>query len=976
MLNLYSRRAFILLAIIALEPVSPVRAQTQKQDTRPTLWDVLSRTETPNNVVQGGGSATDPNAAMIRHGLGPIPGFTIAGKDPRVKVRHTGFFGHAADWLSDMQEKTGSKVKATGNSTLSVQQQSISGNSAAFQSDQYLGRGGGGFYNDTDVSIDATMFKWFHYTTRISNSLMKNPNDNRVKLDYKTAKTRVEYGDINVSFQGNSLIDFSRYLHGLQVTDVWSPSFKTVALYSQTKAATQTIVINGNNSSGPYYVYAGQIVDGSAEVRVDNQVLTSGTDYTLDTFNGQLNFTKNRIVLQSDTIAVSFETLGAAGSQGFIYGGKAEVTPNKRWGFGVTWVTQTSQGTVGNQTLTEQYYGYGTPTFYTTNQPIDLTKPLIITVAGLILSPSQYKISSQTTTTNQILIYISVPSTEIVQIQYSPIIATVVPGDRSVVGVDAHYLLGKLGSFNVETALSGLSVSNQNINGHAYLLRAKLNPFKNLHTTLTYKSVNPTFSSIQSPGFTQNERSAELSADYAATNRLKFNLDVERASRPTYTGSSEFTVSPAGNDSFTQYTVGTIYTLSKTASISLTRNDVSTVYALGGKSVTGNDALTYSQTIKSVGIDLSFNDNTSNVSSSNALLGITTGSASALTVSDSSSYGTRFGIRWQANKVLNLNGAVSVNKITTDSAGSNTGSTAKDAQVSATYSGFKKVRLSYSLDLSDTGSAALSSTSTGTVVTPVSTTTTPGSILGGGINSGLGGFGNTNNVVNNSTGYTSFGGSSLTNRIQAQITPHKNMQLGINLSMASSLGDYQYNSNQTSLGFNYSWQYSEKLQFTANYNLQHLVYTGNFGGTDSHTAMLSLQGKPFGGRLGFNLGIQTMQTSSAFASSATSSTTTTTTGSNSSSLTNTSNDLTSVAMRLDYPLNKRETLFVEYLDSITAGYLANTENDIKFGMDYNITKTLKFSLGWQIDKHNYSDPSESSLNYSSSNLLAQFGAHF
>ncbi len=851
MLNLYSRRAFVLLAL-AIEPIASPCARAQQpqpppaiQPTQvqlpappvpapmpvapPTLWDVLSRIETPDSVVKGSG-LTDLNATFIRHPLGPIPGMTLAGSEVAIHKKHSGFFGRVADWFDEMETKTGTKIKATGNSTFSLQQQNISGSSSAFQSDQYLGRGSGGFYNDTDISVDATLFKWFHYTTRISNSLMKNPNDNRVKADYHTKNTRVEYGDINVGFQGNSLIDFSKYLHGMQFSETWSPMIKTTVLYSQTKAATQTIVLNGNNSAGPYYVYAGQIVDGSAQVRVDNQVLTPGTDYTLDSFNGQLNFLKNRIILQTDSIAVSFETLGAAGSQGFVYGGKAAVTPNKRWSFGVTWVTQTAQGTSGNQTLTEQFQGYTVPSLYTTNQPIDQTKPINISVSGLPLSPSQYSINKQTASTNQIYIYLAIPQTDLVTIQYSPIIASIVPGDRSVAGVDARYNLGALGSLSLETALSGLSVSNQNINGHAWLGRATINPFKKLHTVFTYKSVSPTFSSIQSPGFTQNERMAQATLDYNPTNRWKFNLDVERASRPTYTGTTQFTVNPSGNDSFTQYSAGTSYTLSKAATVSFNRSDASTKYALGGQSQTGSDTLSYTQTIKSVGLDFAFNDNVSNVTTSNALLGITGSTASSLTTSDSSSYGGRVGLRWQATKALSLTSSMSLNQITTSATGTpNSGSTAKDAQISANYTGWKKVRVNYSLDLSDTGSTAISSSTSGTIATPITTTTggtttntvtTPGSIYGGGINSSLGGFGNTNNVVNNSTGFTSFGGRSLTNRVQLEVSPRKGVQVGLTFDNASSIGDYQYNNDRTGIGLNFNWQASEKFTMTANYNIK------------------------------------------------------------------------------------------------------------------------------------------------------------
>jgi hypothetical protein len=140
--------------------------------------------------------------------------------------------------------------------------------------------------------------------------------------------------------------------------------------------------------------------------------------------------------------------------------------------------------------------------------------------------------------------------------------------------------------------------------------------------------------------------------------------------------------------------------------------------------------------------------------------------------------------------------------------------------------------------------------------------------------------------------------------------------------------------------------------------------------------MFSIQGHPFGGKLGVQFGIQSMHTDSAFDTAATTATTPVATGTSSTSLTNTSNDLMSFTGRLDYPINKKETLFVEMLNSITSGYLANVENDIRFGVDYALTKVLKFSFGWQILQHTYSDPSESDLNYHASNLLAQFGFHF
>jgi hypothetical protein len=1035
MLRSYARRAFLVAALSALEPAAtarascdePVRPQppatpaasapdpSASSDSGPSLFDVLSRIQTPNPTVTGVGSGAglppseQAAEAKVRRPLGPVPGITLAGIEATsAHKKHGGFFGSIADWFSSMESKTGTKIKATGYSTLSFSNQNVSGSDTAFQSDQYYGRGSGGIYNDTDLTVDATLFKWFHYTTRVSNSLFKNPNDNRVKLDYNTPSTRVEVGDINVNFQGNSLIDFSRYLHGVQFKETWSQKLSTTLLFSQTKATTQTIVVNGNNSSGPYYVYAGQIVDGSAQVRVDNQVLTPGTDYTLDSFTGQLNFLKNRIILQTSTIAVSFESLGYSSSQGSIYGGRAEVTAKKGWTIGTTFIEQAAQGSAGNQMRTEQFNGYGIPTFYYTSAPIDTTKPIIITVGGQPLTTGQYTIDTSTSTTNRIFLTVAVDASTIVQIQYIPYNSTVTPGNRSIIGLDTRYTMGKLGSLTLESAMSGLSLTGASVNGNAWLARADLTPAKNLHTILTLKAVSPTFSSIQSPGFTQNEKSVEFSGDYSPITKLKLNFDVQHSLRPTYSGTNQFTVSSAGNDTFNQYTVGANYTLSKNSNLAVTRNDIATNYAVGGTSTTTSNALTYSQTIKKVSLDFSLNTNTANVNSSAALLGLTTGttSGSSAYVSNSSSYGGRLGLRWQANKALNFTGALSLNQIKNDSQGTSTGSTAKDSQISANYTGLRKVRLNYSLDLSDTGSAAITSNGTTTttgsagskaILAPylpaalpptlsiansiqnalnsmsrVSSTTTSssssaGTLYGGGINSGLGGYGNQNNVINSTTGFTSFGGRSLTNRLQADIQPNKKVQLGISLDSASSLGDYQYNSDRTGIGINTNWQMNDRMQFSGSFNMQHLVYTGSFGGTDSKTALFNFQGKPFGGKLGTQFGFQMMHTSSAFNTSATSTTT---------SLTNTSNDLSSLSARLDYPVNPRQTIFVEFTNSITSGYLANAEADVRFGLDYAITKTLKFSFGWQILSHMYNDAANSNLNYHASNLLAQFGVHF
>ena len=131
-------------------------------------------------------------------------------------------------------------------------------------------------------------------------------------------------------------------------------------------------------------------------------------------------------------------------------------------------------------------------------------------MGGAVLPPTAYSFSGQTLYTNTVFIGVAVPSTVNVTITYTPYNTSPTPGDRSIVGLDTKYTMGKLGVLTFESAFSGLSISNSNVDGHAFLARADLHPFKNFHTTLTLKDINPTFSSIQSPGFTQNEKSVEL----------------------------------------------------------------------------------------------------------------------------------------------------------------------------------------------------------------------------------------------------------------------------------------------------------------------------------------------------------------------------------------------------------------------------------------------------------------------------------
>jgi len=186
------------------------------------------------------------------------------------------------------------------------------------------------------------------------------------------------------------------------------------------------------------------------------------------------------------------------------------------------------------------------------------------------------------------------------------------------------------------------------------------------------------------------------------------------------------------------------------------------------------------------------------------------------------------------------------------------------------------------------------------------------------------------------------------------------------------LGDYQYNSNTNVWAQVFNWDLSKRIHLNAVYEIQKLAYTNTTGGSNTGTTVLSLSGRPFGGKLDVELSYQRSNTQSAF-------NTALTTGAPK----DTSTDLSALRLGLSYRISKRQSLFTEITDSISSGYYANTQSYLSFGMDYDLTQQLGFRFGWQFRNQAYSNlgtattaASTSSLNYSANSLLAEFNLHF
>lgn len=87
-------------------------------------------------------------------------------------------------------------------------------------------------------------------------------------------------------------------------------------------------------------------------------------------------------------------------------------------------------------------------------------------------------------------------------------------------------------------------------------------------------------------------------------------------------------------------------------------------------------------------------------------------------------------------------------------------------------------------------------------------------------------------------------------------------------------------------------------------------------------------------------------------------------------------------MGLNYRISSRQSLFTEMTSSIASGSYANTESNLSFGLNYDLTQQLGFRMGWQFRNRAYANvggtatATTSSLNYSANSLLAEFNLHF
>ncbi|MBI2843855.1 MAG: hypothetical protein HYX78_10685 [Armatimonadetes bacterium] len=835
-------------------------------------------------------------------------------------------------WADSTIGKIYDRLDFSGSKTYSLQSISVDGNRDMFFDDNY------GFSpryrNETNLTVTGNIITGLSVTATLSNNRW-NPNDRNVALNYNRGRTKASLGDITASLTGNDLISFSKRLRGATVSRDFG--FATVtALASRTKAATKTVTLTGNNTPGPYYLGASQIVDGSERVKIDEQEIrrsdeSGRSNYTLDTYAGYLTFKDGLIVSSTSTVTVSFETQSYNSNPGTIWGFRSDVPVGKKTGIGLTYINQASNRESNQQRqITEDFHGNNSLSFPYEMLYIPLEGSVIVKVDGVVQPPGTYSVNYPL---HYIMFPRPIPFNSTVLVTYIPKPQNEVSGDRSVMGVDMKMKVSDNLTLTGEMAKSTRDYTGQNSGGAATSLKA-VGKYGKLDLTANVRSIDRSFAPIETAGFFRSERGANLDLKYSFNSDLKAFTRLERFKRPDYR-SFNSSASASGTLTTTQSVSGFEWKRAKLPQVRLTRTSIDSSNGSGWEDSLASTALSVYWESGRFGANGEISRQERGVNS----LSLSDGSN---IFTNSTSNTSRIALRYNPGNRMSLNADLSSSKI---SGGNGPSTDAKNYQLSARFAPARTVHLSANYRVSDSG---------GRYFSPYG-----GGIGGIGIGTGFGAGYPTSGYV------PSYGMKSITRSLNVDWTPSTRLSFNTGYNYSLYSGDNTTNTSTTGMDFGFSFTPSDLFSFRGLFNVQDGSFTGSGGDMSSRIGFLSASIGPLK-KFRLDLNYQKMLSGTTLPS-------TMLTG-----LFNpyqdTSVDMQSLSARLAREIGGGRNVFTEYSTSAVTGMIGNTKSVFAVGMEYPLNEILGLTVDWRLI--DYKDTHSSASNYHASMLNARIGARF
>lgn len=883
-------------------------------------------------------------------------------KPPTITVQRKPVEGarRPKDPFRAISEEFNRKIQLSGSKKIGFHIAKVSGDRNAYSDSYYFGQGGRPVTDFTELSIIGTkVFDLFNFNWRLTNTPFGTPQDKRFSINYERGGTRIDVGDITAALGGNELVSFQKTLRGVHVSTRLSPSIplKVSGIYSETRATARTSVIYGNDSGGPYYLNASQILDGSERVRVDGREMVRGKDYEIDYFTGLLTFKEGIIIPRTSTILVSFESEGYNEPAGKLTGWRVEA-PLGSLRLGMIALRQDTRSSSGLRTKTERFYGYGNPLSpYELQYPVEPGSAVIATVDGVPQQQGTQRGEGDFFVDPDIpyRVYFNraIPATSIISITYVPrLTGNATLGSRRVTGYDLNWQLGKLGSVGFYAARSSAERGAGTQEGQGKMLNATLN-LGHVRWTTLWRDIDPDFVTVESVGFRRQEKGYSHTIEYVGSQQFNARLTIDRMQVPDYIGSYLSGSQRTGNASVNNTSLDATLNLPKAPQIRLSwlrqRNDSGNY----GSSETQSRTVSLTHRLGSVSLSLDvLSTRASSIST------FTTGGNTTTSNYDSSSDTLRLTWSWSHSDRLAFNGVLARGH--TRSSGSS--NNAQDISVGVRWLPLKTLNINYQYAVRDSGT--LSSTGGylggnlgGSFIGP------GGYQSGWGVGYGAGGnySGGYYNPISSGLTYSSIGVKNRSHNLTVSFTPNDNLSVDLGFMQQLSAGDNLTNTDMQGLNLGVNYRLSDKTSVALNFTRQNVNYVGASDGAKTDMVYFTVRTE-LTRKLVLNLQAQRMNSSSLFSMG----------GSGQRQ----DQKMLAYSLRLEYPFAPRQSAFLEHRFSDVQGFFGSVDRDSALGYEYEINRYLAFTLSVRLQERSNRDAQYANYNYKAFTLDADLSARF
>jgi hypothetical protein len=429
-------------------------------------------------------------------------------------------------------------LQITGRGDFSVRGDFTSGSREAYES-QFWNTGM--MQATTSFDISGPIWRGFGVQAHIANSGY-GYNDNRLMLGWQDNNTAVLWGDLNVRLAGNEFASYTKSLKGVQIDQLIGHNVLLRAFQSREKGLVRRQTFPGNNTSGPYFLTYTPIVEGTELVKVDEQPMRFGADYTLDYDTGQLYFEPPgqppRLIPSTSVIAVSYQSASTYEGGGETRGAQVESTLlGDRLQIVLTRLEHNTGGGRGDTARFQDdiFAGSGS------------TGPFDVRYSPILADGAKATVNGQQTIIRDALIVLvdNVEQREGVDFyalrQIGRIIFNRIVPPESTVRIKYYYEIGPGESAFGDSAITGLALTHQlsksfswdltfaqsdaagnSSAGSALSTGARFNMGSKFDANVQYRSIDPNFRYIDTVGFFRNEKGLNAAVGWRPNQNIQF----------------------------------------------------------------------------------------------------------------------------------------------------------------------------------------------------------------------------------------------------------------------------------------------------------------------------------------------------------------------------------------------------------------------------------------------------------------------